>query len=306
MIRRKPLDLRRLRAFLAVCETRHFGRAAALLGMAQPPLSQQIARLEAEIGAALFTRAKSGSERVKLTDAGDALAPLARKLLIDADTAGSAARAAAAGVRGTLRIAFVASLAGSPLPSLLRRYRELCPHVRLDLREMTTTPMLQALAAGEIELGLGREVGPAHGVDAVTLWREPLLAVVPVDHPLASTPPLDLRHLADESFVLPPRRAGTGFANQLARLFGVAGVAPAVAQEATEWSTIFALVAAGVGVTLAPASATALLPGGLVARPLDAAEATTVVSLCWSADRNSTVRNRFKDWLLSEAHVKAS
>ena len=297
---RRPLDLRRLRQFVAVAETRHFGRAAKLLGMAQPPLSQQIAKLETEVGAALFTRGRAGAERVALTDAGRSLLPLAHRLLADSHIAVETARAAARGERGTLRIAFVASLAASPLPRLLRDYRRQCPEVRLILREMTTTPMLDALTAGAVDIGFGREVAPAPGIVAVRCWDEAIMAVLPDDHPLAGSGRLDLSRLRGEPFVLPPRSAGAAFVDRLKATCTAAGFAPTIAQEAVEWPTVLALVAAGVGVTLAPSSATATMPTGLVALPFAHAEASTSVSLCWSSSAASEVLERFNTWLMAK------
>ncbi|GGX18039.1 LysR family transcriptional regulator [Streptomyces chartreusis] len=263
---RPELPLPQLHAFAVLAEELHFGHAAARLGIAQPPLSQQIRRLEAKVGHPLLTRTPG---RIALTPAGHALLPAARHALEALADGLAAARAVATGRTGTLRIGFAASLALTVLPGLLRTHRERYPDVHLDIREMTTAPQLAALHAGTIDIGLLRE--PPDDDPALafrTILTEPFVAVLPTTHPLAAQRTVALHDLADSPFVLLPREAGPGLHDRITALCSTAGFTPRVTQEAVEWQTVCALVEAGLGVSLAPTSIHRIRLRGTAFRPV--------------------------------------
>lgn len=260
------MELRHLRYFLAVAEEMHFGRAAARLAMAQPPLSQQIRQLEEELGVALFRRTR---RRVALTEAGEAFLVGARRALAEVERAAVAARRAARGETGHLAIGFVGSATYELLPSLLRLLRSRYPDIALSLREMTTAQQATALAAGEIDLGFLRPPLEGDDLDMATVREERLVAVLPAGHRLAgSTEPLDLAELAREAFVLFPAAQGQGLYSQIVEACRQAGFYPRVVQEAVQMDTLLALVAGSVGVTLAPSSLEALARPGVTYRPV--------------------------------------
>jgi DNA-binding transcriptional LysR family regulator len=260
------MELRHLRYFLAVADELHFGRAAERLAIAQPPLSQQIQALEAELGVPLFTR-----HPVRLTPAGEAFQQEAAATLQRAERATEAARAAARGELGTIRVGFVSSAAYGALPVAVRRFRDHHPRVTLALTELTTAFQLQGLHAGDLDVGLFR-VDPASLRDpdlvAETIAREPYVLALPTDHPLAARRRVPLAELADEPFVTFPYRSNPSLHGQLERYCLRAGFTPRVVQEATLMQTIVALVAAGLGVSLVPASLQRLQLAGLAYRPL--------------------------------------
>jgi DNA-binding transcriptional LysR family regulator len=144
------MDLRRLEYFVAVAEELHFGRAAERLHVAQPPLSRQIQRLEAEVGVQLFIRDRHG---VELTDGGAALLPEARSTLAQAERAGEIARRAARGEEGVLDVGFFASIAFSMLPKLAREYSEAHPRVELRLHDLSSGQRLAVLGVQRITFG---------------------------------------------------------------------------------------------------------------------------------------------------------
>ncbi|MFF8397401.1 LysR family transcriptional regulator [Streptomyces sp. NPDC016172] len=276
---RRPelLPLPQLHAFVVLAEELHFGHAADRLGIAQPPLSQQIRRLEDKVGHALFTRPPG---RVALTPAGRELLPAARHALTGLADGLAAARAAGSGRTGRLRIGFAASLAVTVLPGLLRTHRERYPGVDLDIREMTTAPQLVALRDGTIDVGLLRE--PPEGDPELafrTLLTEPFVAVLPTSHPLAAHRTVALADLADSPFVLLPREAGPGLHDRITALCATAGFTPRVTQQAVEWQTVCALVETGLGVSLAPAAIRRIRLGGVAFRPLTPGDARTRVSV---------------------------
>jgi DNA-binding transcriptional LysR family regulator len=284
------MELRHLRYFLAVADELHFGRAAARLHIAQPPLSQQIRQLERELGYALFLRTQ---RRVRLTPAGAAFREEARSLLERLEQAKVAAGRVARGEAGALAVGFVASATYALLPRLYRRFRERHPSVALALEEMSTAEQVDALRAGRIQLGLARPPVGDDTLRAEPLAEEPLVAALPARHPLAARAALPLRALAHEPFVLFPRAPRPGWIDVVQEACRAAGFRPAVAQEVLELSTAVTLVAAGIGVTLVPASAQALRLDGVAYRALRGpAPRTTLVAL-QRADEPPPVVERF-------------
>ena len=183
---RPDLPLPQLHAFVVLAEELHFGHAAARLGIAQPPLSQQIRRLEDKVGHALFARQPGP---VSLTPVGEELLPAARAALVALADALAAARAVGEGRAGSLRIGFAASLALTVLPALLHRFRARFPGVRLHIQEMTTAPQIAALRDRSLDVGLLREPGDDSPELAFkTVLTEPYVAVLPFG--AWTTPPL--------------------------------------------------------------------------------------------------------------------
>lgn len=246
------MELRHLRYFVAVAEERHFGRAAERLHMAQPPLSQQIKALEAELGARLFDRNR---RKVELTAAGTALLPEARDILARAGDLGRLARAAAGGEAGRLDIAFTGSVPFTDvMPRVLRAFRHHYPDVRVSLREMSTGSQIEALAEGKLDIGFARPASdtlPA-GVAGRRILREPLVLALPADHPMAGRDRLSMAQVAGEGLVMNPRHIGTGLYDKISQLCQAAGFTPRIAVEAHQMSTMIRLVSAGLGMAVVP------------------------------------------------------
>lgn len=285
---RPELPLPQLHAFVVLAEELHFGHAAARLGIAQPPLSQQIRRLEDRVGHALFSREPG---RVALTAAGRELLPAARRALTDLADGLAAARAAGSGRAGRLRIGFAASLALTVLPGLLRTFRQRFPAVHLDIQEMTTAPQIAALHDKAIDIGLLREP-PADEPEIAfrTVLSEPFVAVLPAAHPLAAQRSVHVAQLADSPFVLLPRAAGPGLYDRITGLCTDAGFTPRTAQHAVEWQTVCALVETGLGVSLAPAGIRRIRLKGVAFRRVAPGTARTRVAVAWrEADPNPLV-----------------
>lgn len=261
-------DLRQLRYFIAVAEELHFGRAAERLGMAQPPLSQQIRKLEQDLGVPLFWRSK---RRVELSEAGRVLEDEARRLLAQADQAALATQRAGRGEAGNLRIGYTSTCAFTPVVlGLLRRYQEAHGGVVLGLVEMHTTVQLRALLEGRIDAGFIRSPlpDPEAQYTSLTLLREPLVVALPVSHPLAAASAIALADLRAEPFVLFPRTAGTGLFNDILTACRAAGFDPRIEQEAPQYTSIIGLVSAGLGVSLVPQGLQQLRLDAVAYRPL--------------------------------------
>ncbi|MCD0492156.1 LysR family transcriptional regulator [Chromobacterium violaceum] len=246
------MELRHLRYFLAVAEELHFTRAAERLHIGQPPLSQQIQALEAELGAPLFRRHQ---RKVELTAAGQQLLPRARQILADSAAAAAAVRRAADGETGELRIGFTSSLPLTPiLHHSLQHYRQAYPEVRLTLSEMFTAGQFDALERRQLDLGFVRFNGPTPSplIRVEELHRDRLLAVVPSAHPLAERKTLPLKLLAGEPLIGYPRESGSGLSEVVRQLALQNGLELKMVQEAGEAITQIGLVAAGVGIAILP------------------------------------------------------
>ncbi|MEV4256066.1 LysR family transcriptional regulator [Spirillospora sp. NPDC049652] len=292
---RPEIPLPQLHAFVVLAEELHFGRAAARLGIAQPPLSQQIRRLEGKVGHPLFVREPG---RVGLTPAGRELLPAARHALTGIADGLAAAREVGSGRAGRLRIGFAGSLALTVLPGLLRTFRERFPAVRLDIREMTTTPQLAALRDGAIDVGLLREP-PEHDTELAfrTVLTEPFVAVLPSAHPLAAQRSVRVEQLADSPFILLPRAVGPSLHDQITGLCAAAGFTPRVTQHAVEWQTVCALVETGLGVSLAPQSIRRIRLKGVVFRRIEPDTIRTRVAVAWRENDRSPLVARLLEAL---------
>ena len=255
------MELRHLRYFVAVAEEGHVTRAAQRLGIQQPPLSQQIRLLEREIGVTLFHRLPRG---VELTAAGEAFLLEARAVLDRSEQGVARARLAAKGQYGRIVVGTTTSACLHPLvPRVLGEYSRAHAGVALDVREANASDLTEAVARGEVDAGFLRApVSNPLGLSFTELLREPLVIVLPDHHPLRAAR-VALRSLAGERFILVRRPAAPGIYAQLLDACRAAGFEPEVAAEVGRMLTAVSLVAAGVGITMVPASMAALRPPGV-------------------------------------------
>jgi DNA-binding transcriptional LysR family regulator len=198
----QEIELRHLRYFVAVAEELHFGRAALRLHLAQPPLSQQIRKLEEIIGHRLFTRT---SRAVRLTAAGEVLLDRARRTLRTVREDMAEVRSVGRGEIGSLRVGFIGSGMLTPLPAMLGRYRRKHPKADLQLREAMSSQIMQWLLDGAVDVGFLRDGGPLPGLESETLFSEPFVAVLPANHCLASRKSISGATLREEPFVFFPQ-----------------------------------------------------------------------------------------------------
>ncbi|NVZ81827.1 LysR family transcriptional regulator [Pseudomonas yamanorum] len=293
------MELRHLRYFIAVAEELHFGRAAQVLGISQPPLSQQIQALEQEIGARLFERT---NRRVELSEAGRLFLQEARLVLAQVDKAADVARRAQLGELGELKIGFTSSAPfNSSIPQAIFAFRQAFPAVHLNLQEMSSTEVAESLVDESIQVGLMRPLPLPDSLSVVELMREPLVAVLNAGHPLVegSERGLHLAQLAEEPFVFFPRTYGSGLYAQLLNLARDAGFSPHFAQEAGEAMTIIGLVAAGLGVSVLPASYQRIRIDGVVYRTLLDQEAVTAVWLVQRKGQQTPMAKAFVELLVA-------
>ena len=294
------IELRHLRYFIAVAEELHFGHAAARLNISQPPLSQQIQILEQQIGARLFART---NRSVSLTEAGRQFLADSRQILSQVDDAAARAARLHHGETGELRIGFTSSApfikaVSDTLSTFRRRY----PDVHIQTRETNTREQIVPLNEGALDLGLMRNTQLPETLVWERVLREPLLAMVPRDHPLASQPRVSLRELAREPFVFFDPHVGTGLYDDILGLLRRYDLTPTIAQEVGEAMTIIGLVAAGLGVSILPASFRRVQLSEMCWLPIEEQDAVSEMWLVWSKHREQgQAAWRFRESLLASA-----
>jgi DNA-binding transcriptional LysR family regulator len=263
-----------------VAEELHFGRAAERLHMTQPPLSIAIQGLERELGAALFVRTQRS---VALSPAGAALLGRARRLLADADALPRIAQAAAAGLAGQLRLAFVSSIAYGPLPLWLSGFRQTHGDVALQLREATMDVQLAAFDADEIDAGFVLHA-PGAAPPGFAAWPalvEPMVLALPQDHPAAASRRLAFGSIAAEPLLIFPRGIAPSLYDAVLGFYRQMGTTPHIAQEAIQMQTLVNLVSSGMGLAWVPASVMQLQRPGVVYRSLAGTSLQCETSLVW-------------------------
>jgi DNA-binding transcriptional LysR family regulator len=274
------MELRHLRYLVAVAEEGHVTRAAERLGIQQPPLSQQIRSLERELDVQLFRRRPRGME---LTQAGAALVEEARAILARVDHAVETARRTGHGEAGRIGLGFTSSASFHPLvPRAIRTFRETRPLVALALEESSTTELAESLLAGRIDAAFVRSPIATEGLAVHPVLDEAMFAALPSGHRLAGAAPLVLAELAVETFILYRRPVGPGLYDAIIAACDRAGFSPRIGQEAPRMLSTLSLVAAGLGVSLVPASMRRLQADGVAYRPLDdAAQLTAPLNLAY-------------------------
>jgi DNA-binding transcriptional LysR family regulator len=258
-------EISQLRCFIAVAEELHFTRAAERLNMTQPPLSRQIRLLEHAVGAQLLER---NSRAVSLTAAGRSFLPNATRILRLAEEAAFAARRAAKGEHGSLAIGFTSASGYSLLPEVVRRLRERCPGVSLTLKELVSTLQVEALNAGELDIGLMRPHIVNSELETMPLITEGLMLAIHEseadDWPLEPT----LKSLHGKPFVMYSPFEARPFYQMLSERFVKAGVVPDIIEHIGQVHTMLALVRAGLGSALIAEGAGRLKFDGIVMRKM--------------------------------------
>ncbi len=284
------MELRHIRYFLAAAEERHFTRAAAKMGIGQPPLSQQIKDLEEEVGAVLFHRIAHG---VELTEAGRAFLAGVKDLPQLAEKAALAARRAARGETGSLRVGFMSSAPFNvAMSSTIRAFRRAFADVHLTLEEATLERLVSGLKEGSLDAAFLRPTSGHDELQFRLLSEEPMLVALPNSHPAAALKDVDLALLRDDSFIMFPRELAPTVYDAVFTACRKAGFEPSITQLAPQTGLIVNLVAAELGVAVVPASMGQLRVKGVAYRPI--AGQTLMVKLALAHRRGETspvVRN---------------
>ncbi|HTK02005.1 MAG TPA: LysR family transcriptional regulator [Bordetella sp.] len=246
------MELRHLRYFVTVAEELHFTRAARRIGIAQPPLTAQIKALESELGVQLFNRQPG---RVSLTLPGQVYLEEARAILEHVKKAALRCQLSAQGMVGRISVGFTESASfRAEVTTALQRYRSLYPRVEMSLEESRTGTLMESLRQGRIDVAFVRlPIGEDNGITFSLLSTEPMMVVVPRDHPLDGRQSVRLEELSEELFVLYPRSTRSGLPEMVVSACEARGFSPKVVQHAPQVSSTINLVASGLGVSIVPA-----------------------------------------------------
>lgn len=298
------IELRLLRYVAAIAEAGTITAAAERLGLAQPPLTRQIRDLEGRLGVTLFERHPRG---VTLTEAGEVFVAEARAVLERAEGIAGAAQRAARGEAGRLAVGYTSSAAFNPLVTrAIRAYRAAFPAVALSLEEDGTPDLIAALKAGRLDAAFSRSaLGETAGVELTPLLDEPMVAVLPTDHTLAAAPNLPLTALAAETFILYRRPLGPGLYDGVISACRAAGFSPHVGQEAPRMPSTLSLVAAGLGVSIVPASMRRLNLDGLAYIDLIADPPLTAPLLLATRAQGDPAAARFAEVVTAQTKTPA-
>jgi DNA-binding transcriptional LysR family regulator len=293
--------LRYFEYFIAVAEELNFSRAAERLKISQPPLSQQIQRLEKELGVKLFIRTK---RKVELTEAGAAFLQEANRTLAQMKTAITIAQRAGRGEIGKLVVGFVGSSAYGFLPTAIRTFRERFPDIELTLKELTTVEQVEALSKDQIDIGFLRPPIFREDLEQEPVQKEPFLVAISEKHPLAAHPSISPQDLSHEPFILVPHSLAPGFYDQMMEICAPAGFRPQMVQEAIQFHVIVSLVAAGLGIAFVPASIRTFQRADVVYRPLEQVTIQAEIMAVWRRKGASPVLSSFMEVVREYAFSK--
>ena len=285
------MELRHLRYFRVAAEEMHIHRAAARLGIAQPPLTQQIKALEAELGVKLFARAGRG---VVLTEAGRTFLAETTSILDHVERATLLARQVAGGNVGRLRVGFTESASFSPvLTKTFAAFRVQWPNVELELEEAHTEIQVERLRNGQLDAGFIRPPVPAGSpIQYEALASDAMMVAVPLGHPLAGRKSTRIKALARESFIGYARRQGTGLSDAVVAACRHAGFEPRIVQQAPQLSSTINLVAASVGVAIVPARMRHVRPESVAFVKLTDVDISAQLGIAYvQSERSNALRN---------------
>lgn len=277
------LTLAQLKGFIAVAEELHFGRAADRLNLTQPTLTRNLQNLERAVRAKLLDR---GGKEVSLTVAGSLVLADARRIVSIADALPQLAHRAETGEVGSLRLAFTAMGAYAVLNEFLTFANELFPAVQINIVEMVSEDQFDALARGEIDLGLARPAIPEE-LAAKLVHSEEMVAALPRGHELAGAQePISLDGVLTEDYIGYSRQDQKYFHDMCATMLNVDHFL--ASHSVSEIPAMLALVRAGRGMALVPKSATLLNVDGVVYRRLNPVDSRRVsLNVCWNPDNSN-------------------
>lgn len=285
------LDFNQLTCFVAVAEELHFGRAAARLFMTQPPLSRQIQLLEHALGVKLFERT---SRTVRLTTAGQVFLVDATRLLNLAEQAAISAQRASKGETGRVTIGFTAAAGYEIVPGLLAAAKRALPDIDVVLRELISVAQIAALESNTIDLGFLRPLFSRQPIEFALIESEPLVVAMPAHHELAARERIALSDMNGQPFVMHSPKEGKYFHDLILGLFVSSGVTPDYIQYLDQTHTILALVRAGLGIGILPASAQRFHFDSVVFRPLERDGIVAELCMAWRPDQRSPALVNFR------------
>ncbi len=292
-------ELYQLRCFVAAAEELHFGKAAARMGMTQPPFSRQIQTLEQILGVKLLDR--TTNRAAALTPAGRVFLLEARSMLRLADRATAATRSLARGQWGAINLGFLTTVGYSLLPKLLLQCAMLAPHIKLNLVETVSNVQFDKLIDGSIDVGLLRRPIDLSMFSTMKLSDERFVAALPAGDARLKRKALSLAEFHGKPLVMYSAEGGRHLHDVISNMFAESGHVPNIVHSVTQTHTMLALVRAGIGAALVPEAAMSLLCDGIFYRPLlTTSTAPSAIYAAWRTTNDNPVLSAFLDILRSQ------
>lgn len=292
------MEIRSIRYFLAVADELHFGRAAKRLNMSQPPLSQQIMKLEEELEVALFIRDK---RNVRLTKAGERLRRHCENISNLVKHAVEDVRAVSKGRRGMISVGYVGPAMDSCLPSFLSSFKKEYPGVKVLLKQLNTKLQLEQIRNGILDLGFVRLYEQdTSDFQIYTVHQETYCAAIPDGHVCAVKNQLTLKEILKEPLVFYPRTIQPGLYDEWFKVFRKTGIVPRIAEEAESYQTILSLVAAGFGFGIVPGSTALLNRPGVAVVPINEKIPELVITACHLTTSDNPVVSKFVNHIIEQ------
>lgn len=296
------MDFPQLRAIVVLAEELNFVRAAKRLNISQPALTQRLQRAEEEVGTELFAR---NQRRVELTQTGRIFAEAAHSIVMDLEHAVHTARSFARGEIGRLRIGFVENASFHLLPRAATEFRRRHPQCGIELHEMISSQIVEALSANRIDIGILRPIEHDYDLEQEVVMSERYAVAISNNHELADKQSASLQEIAKLPLIIAPGRKATYLKSLFGPYFEHHGYEFKIAQEVAQLPAIIAFVGAGMGYTLLPYSATGLTVPGVTYLPLsgkDAPEAEMILS--WRATEKSALLHAMLDICRAIGHPR--
>jgi DNA-binding transcriptional LysR family regulator len=272
------ITFRQLEHFVVLAEQLHFGKAAKLLNISQPPLSASLKQLEQALGYELMTRTRKS---VQLTPAGSVFAEQARRILEQLNAATALGREVASGSAGSISVGFVPSMLFRGLPALLRRFEETHPRIALTLCEKNTAHQIADIQRHKVDVGFIHSVPLPDVLSEQRMGSEGLVCCLHRAHRLAGLRRIELARLVNEKVIVFSREFAPHYHDRIVALLRASGIEPFLGYDVQHWLTVLALVSQGLGVSLVPRSLAQTGLGDVSFVDIVARNAEHGVSLVW-------------------------
>lgn len=294
------MEIHQIRYVVAVARTGNFSRAAELCHVAQPSLSQQILKLEDELGEKLFERLKSGA---RLTNAGKVFFHHALRILDEIDSVHRDLQEARDQLSGVLTVGILPTIAPYFLPRVIREFTKACPNVQIVVQEDTTARLLGMISACEVDLAILSPPLPDSSVSSIDLFREELVLTLPKSHPFVNKSKITTKDIEEERFIL--MKEGHCLGDQVLQFCTRRDFNPSVSCRSAQIETVQALVEAGMGISLIPRMACRSKDSNeteLIYRSLEEPLPSRTIVAAWNSQREpNRIGNEFLEHLKAEA-----
>lgn len=287
------MQIHQLKYFITVAEELHFGKAAKRLNISQPPLSQQIKKLENNLGVLLFNRTK---RKVELTEVGNLFLQDAYKILEQIETSTNKVEQYTQGEIGELNLGYSSYCIFDVLPMVLKEFYQGYPNVKVNLKHLGTAQQILAFKDSEIQVGLLCPPIDQSNLSLEMIYHQPFIVALPSDHPLVEKckdDSIDIKRLENYPFILTPRNIGPGYYDKIINLCFDANFSPNIILEVNDLHELISLVSTGLGISIVPQSLNQYQKSNVVYKKLNNNKYKVDTAVAYKNDHNSEVVANF-------------